>query len=550
MFKSSNRNLLITFLALVAVMMYLLNRFTPLFCDDWHYAFVFGTPHTPIQSVGDILRGQWEHYFVFNGRFIVHFFLQYFDGILGKGVFNVFNTLVFVFFLYITALLTTGNRENHYKVVSVAFMLIFLVMTGFKYGCLWLSGSMNYMWVGAALLLFHYLLGKGSQSTWSRVLLFIFSVVCGWSNEAFVVGVGAAYFLYYLFNRKELTPHRVLMLSGFFLGSLFLVFAPASIYRATHSSLRLLSLTDRIINMRNLRLFFVLLFIALAWLVINKKSFIAWVKRERLLITATLAIFAFIIFTGANYEQSRLGIEFYSLVLILKSINWSRIDRRVISIGNVAIMAFAGFVIFTCSKCYAVCQQELRCVERGDDMVLTTQPIKPTSYLRRYVLDYMGTYLTSGIDDDKVYGEEDFITRYYGWYDKFVCFLPKAFIDDLNAHPQAYNQFHTLDGLPFYAMRLSEGQSIRYANFIYEPSRFSSWPWPLNRLISKLSNEIEVFQDEPRFVTINNERYALVAKTHPSQESRLREIRIIDFPEWSKPVLTSKPEVLRRHFFQ
>jgi len=548
MLKFLKSKILLIYLVVLTVVMYLLNLFTPLFCDDWHYAFIFGT-QTPIQSIGDIFKSQWAHYFVFNGRFIIHCILQFFDTILGKGVFNVFNALVFGLFLYVVAMLTTKDKGNWYKVVSVAFLLIFLVMTGFKYGFLWMSGSFNYLWVGTALLLFHYLLNKEGFKPWTRVPLFMFSFVCGWSNEAFVVGLGAAYFIYYLFHRKELTPHRVLMLSGFFFGAIFLVFAPASLYRASHSPLRQLSLIDRLINMQNLRLFFVMLIAIIIGLILKRKTVWQWIKKEQLMIGITLLTFAFIVFTGANYEQSRLGIEMFSLVVILRMFNWDKVNTQLVSLCNVAVLVFAGYAISCCFKSNAVCQQELQCVARGDTLILTIQPIKTTSYMRRYTLDYNGVFLTNGIDDAKIYGESDWVPMYYGYKNTFVCFMPKIFIEDLEKNYDKYAQFATLDELPFYAIRLAEGQSIRNVEFVYEPSRYNSLPWPLNRICTKLTNEVEVFQIEPKFTTINGERYAFVPKSHPSQASRLKDIRIIDFPEWSKPVLTSKPEVIRRHFF-
>lgn len=50
----SNRVLCVVFLAMVTVVMYLLNLFTPMFCDDWHYVYIWGTT-IPIESVSDIL---------------------------------------------------------------------------------------------------------------------------------------------------------------------------------------------------------------------------------------------------------------------------------------------------------------------------------------------------------------------------------------------------------------------------------------------------------------------------------------------------------------
>ena len=94
MIKTSNRVLCLAVLAVIAIVMYLLNRFTPLFCDDWHYVFIYGTT-TPIQTLGDIFRSQWIHYFEStNGRFIAHWFVQLFDGILETYLLKTTNRLL------------------------------------------------------------------------------------------------------------------------------------------------------------------------------------------------------------------------------------------------------------------------------------------------------------------------------------------------------------------------------------------------------------------------------------------------------------------------
>ena len=534
--------LLCVFLMAVFVVMYLLNRFTPLFCDDLHYVFIFGTLNH-IHTLGDIFRSQCDHYLAFNGRFPVHCLVQLFDGILGKGVFNVFNALVFVAFLVGAAKVTTPDKTQHYKVASVAFALVFLVMAAFKYGFLWLSGSFNYLWVATALLFFLLLMQRENVTGWARVPAFIYAFLCGWSNEAFIVGLGAALFFYFFFHRNRLTRYRLGMMVAFALGAVLVVSSPGAFHRATHTSVKLLSVTDRLVNMCNLKLFFVLLAIVLVRLIVDRKALVKWVVREQVLIVAVLVEFAFVVCTAIANSHSRLGIEFFSLLLILKSVKWERINIHVATATNVVLLAIGAYAVVTCSKCYAVCQQELQCVARGDSLVVTSSPVKASSCWRWYVLDYYGTQLDDGIDDEKWFGNNDFEARYYGYENKFVCFLPKLFLDDLKAHPQLYE-------LPFYAVRLKPGQDAWYVELFYEPSRFASWPWPLNRLFTKFSGDVEYLRPETRLVTIGGERFALVLRRWPSQDSRLKEIRLVDYPDWSKPALTSEPEVIRRHFFQ
>ena len=274
--KLPNKVLCAALLLAVTVVMWFLNHFTPLFLDDWHYAFIFGTLE-PIRSVGDILVSQWHHYLSFNGRFVAHFFVQFFDGILGKGLFNVFNAVFFAVFLYALAIATSRDKKQYYSIMSVAFILVFLVMTGFKYVFLWLSGSCNYLWMAILLLFFIHLIEKEEIAKRYHVPLILFGFVCGWTNEAMIVGLGAAYFIYYVFHREQLTKHRLCMLAGFYLGALFIVFSPAAIHRALSTSAQYISLLDRVINLQNLGIFFILVAVVLIKVVFRKMKLGEWV---------------------------------------------------------------------------------------------------------------------------------------------------------------------------------------------------------------------------------------------------------------------------------
>lgn len=525
MSRVSNKVLCIAFLVAVAIVMYVLNRLTPLFCDDWHYAFIFGTQE-PIQTLGDIFRSQWTHYFEFNGRFVVHWFVQLFDGIVGKGLFNVLNALVFVLFLYAVALVVTDDKNRRYQVVSVAFMLVFLLMSGFKYVFLWLSGSLNYLWVGTALLCFHYLLEKERVPSWLLVPLCLFGIVCGWSNEALAVGLGAAYFVYYAFHRNRLTKHRVCMLAGFYLGALLLVFSPASVHRAMDTAAKQIPLLDRLIDMQNLRLFFLMLAVVLVRAIFGKAGFMDWVKGNLVFILATVLTFVFILFTGFYYSHSRFGIELFSLVLILRAVDWNRVGRSVVSVGNIAVLAFAVYVITVSGKCFAVTQQELSRVVAGDETIATASPIRSSSYLYRFVLDYQGLGFKDGIDDVKYYGEDDWIPKYYGKNDVVVYFYPRAFMDDLQANHDLYRDFRTLEGLPFYAKILSPGEGAGYAELTYGPSRFGSLPWPLNRFCAKMADEVDHDISMVRVMPVNGEQFVFVHKLRPGQDDRLKSITL------------------------
>ena len=515
--KKSTVILSATFLVIVVLVMYLLNLFTPLFCDDWHYPFIFNT-HDRIASLGDIFASQFRHYFHFNGRFIVHCFVQLFDGLLGKGLFNVVNAIFFAVFLYAIALVSSRDKGDYYKIISVAFILLFMLMPGFKHVFLWLSGSCNYLWVGTMTLFFIHLLMKDAAPSCNRWLLLAFGLVCGWSNEAIALGLGASLVLYFAMHRKQLTVHRKYMIIGFCLGLMALVFSPGTLRRALGATTGGIEFLTRLSNMGNLRFFLLLLALVVGKAIFGRRGFMQWIKREQVLLMAALMSAIFIFMTGDYHDQSRFGIELFSLLVLLRSINWKRISTLAVSIANVATLAFAFYVVSVCATCDKANRTELASITGDHCIVPTTQFIPMNSFLHRYALDYAGFF----VDDNKFAGEHLWISEYYGYHD--VVFLPQIFIDDLKEHYEAYDgHFRTIDNLPFFAMRLPEKKAYRYGHVTYRVNPDATF---LDRIMSRLKGEVDDYYADAWVVTVNGDHYVFVVRFHPSQDDRIEKITL------------------------
>ena len=145
-------------IVLAAVAFYALNLLSPEFHDDFVYKFMLVNGSVdysrPVNSLADVFRSQWEHYFVANGRSVVHVLVQVFTGLLGKQVFNVLNAIVFAIFVYLLKNnVTRHSRGNGVFAVTITLSLV-LLLPLFKDTFLWLTGSVNYLWSGTAVLLF------------------------------------------------------------------------------------------------------------------------------------------------------------------------------------------------------------------------------------------------------------------------------------------------------------------------------------------------------------------------------------------------------------
>jgi len=300
-------------LAAIALAFFVLNAYTPLYIDDWHYSYIFGT-REPIRSLGDLLRSQYIHYMEWNGRLVPHFFVQLFDGMLGKAAFNVVNALMLPLLIHQLCRQFVPRRQ-WYAAASVILCLILFLLPGFNTCLLWMSGACNYLWTSVFLLLFHRtLFSERKVSALLLPLLFLWGIFCGWTHEGFVIGLSAAYALHFLCHRRLLSAQRIALLAGFCCGLLMIVVSPGMHQRAEaeanipHSLPIFLKnyLLATVFIVFTARLFF--LRMALVWVhgarEIGIKSFL---RRHRFLLSAILLTSLIVLISWLIFGETLLS---------------------------------------------------------------------------------------------------------------------------------------------------------------------------------------------------------------------------------------------------
>lgn len=224
------------FFIIIGVAFYLLDRYSLFFLDDYMYAYKFGT-YEPIRSLKDIFESQYDHYFNFNGRFLVHCVVQLFCGILGVEWFRIFNTIMFVLFCVMTTRLTCGTYRVLIMWYTITAFAIWLFIPRIGNTILGnIAFSVNYLWSGVATLAFIILWQKVSQEDKNHTIitnigLGIIGVIIGSLQESFSIPVAGAMFLYYCFNFKTFKGSVIWLICGYWLGALFLVAAPSNFVR-------------------------------------------------------------------------------------------------------------------------------------------------------------------------------------------------------------------------------------------------------------------------------------------------------------------------------
>ena len=227
----------------------------PLSHDDYGYAFIwdgahggnleamqFGSPEIEhrdrVESFADIFTSLKSHYFDWGGRIFAHAFVQFFIWI-GKPVFDIANTMIFVFLV-----LTIINLSNTWLKISRTallwiFFTMFFLMASSMMSTLWLTGSCNYMWMTFFQLFFltPYVKAlrshEAGNSPLNIVLMILLGLCAGWSNEAGALAtVCLTFFL--LVMCKVQGVFRPWMIAGFLavsVGCALMLLAPGNFAR-------------------------------------------------------------------------------------------------------------------------------------------------------------------------------------------------------------------------------------------------------------------------------------------------------------------------------
>lgn len=222
----------------------LLNCLTPLAADDFSYSFVHDTVER-VGSVSDIFISQWNHYFNWGGRNVAHAIAQFFLWI-GKPVFNLFNSIVFIIYINLLSFLAFGKRSV--TGILSSFLLVWLLLPAPGTVLFWLVGACNYLWGPTFVFLFICRYYRGvlkneetspKTSVCLALLWSLFGVIAGWCNEntsGMGIFVCCLLTLYMYKSTKRIFLWEITGILGAVLGFSLMIAAPGNYIRASGSN--------------------------------------------------------------------------------------------------------------------------------------------------------------------------------------------------------------------------------------------------------------------------------------------------------------------------
>ncbi|MDE6513209.1 MAG: hypothetical protein K2L05_03370 [Muribaculaceae bacterium] len=298
---------------------------------DWEHngpglGYGIGNDKQRIETIGDIINSQIDHYKHHGGRSIVHAVEQFFSGVSTPGIFYVVNTFVLLLTITLIVSISVGKRK-----MTTALSPWLCTAIGMVYLLPWslyilssINLACNYLWpmTGLLIVLAIWRYVRNHNKQYSLILCLaigLISFIAGWSHEAYCLALSGSFFLYYIFNIKELRGAQVWIVAGYWLGTLIMFMAPGNFLRLhrTESDQRIEHLIlEFLLALPRLKCVYIFLIALLYFRIKRKVDYQNFVQHNRLLIITWILALLFICFVH-TVSQSFTGIELLSILMFM-----------------------------------------------------------------------------------------------------------------------------------------------------------------------------------------------------------------------------------------
>lgn len=541
--KSIQNNALICIIfILILFFIYLLNYLTPESGDDFGYKYkiigpLFLDKASPkISSIKDIIISQYNHYFIINGRAIVHFFVQLFSGLVGKDIFNIVNSIIFLVFICLLTKLTSNFKLSS---LLLTFATTFLLFPSFGVTILWLSGAINYLWsstlILGLLLLFQFSNTKRLKFNIFAISLFIYGIIAGWSHEGISMPLAASFILFYIFHRKEfIFKQHIFLIASFILGAIMVSLAPGTINRTSYNSFSLTNLLfykfgALFLIFGELKAFYVFLLSLFIKYIMLKKKFYNWLKQfyfKNVIIAIALILSFLIVLISGKYEaRVAIGIELYSMILLLKVIDSYKSKVRLFSISIFSCLAIIlfSFVIKYSQINNKNVSNVLTQIQQTNNEIILFKDIKYHPLIAKYIL--IPSYLSNLIVNQNNFRENNrpYIFLPYNLFFDIISNSEKI----MNGHEKIMNgqNIHQQKDYMYYVIRYENiKENVKPYFEMRKPykNEIPIYYFPFSNKLDRFSlSEIEALQFQK--IKINNNNYYIIAK-NPMIDYRVNKI--------------------------
>lgn len=324
--KGANLLLFAAIIAFYFAMNMMIPKWSDDMCYQYKYVSIFNcTPTTspmgtelnaPVESFGDAISSNVIQYVRFNGRAVVHTFVQYFCMFDSKIPYSMVTCALFGFLLLFLGRYITYKRQAYFSYLYPLLILTFLSGSRCMYNGI--ATGVNYVWALSFCVIYVALLCNNSESKWHKYMLLFMAVLGGFSHEAISVTIsGGLLFLWYK-EKKSLPKYKILSIYFFVSGTVLLLFAPSNVFRFLGETSANDPVELRLAFFESLRWFYLLMLSAVVLRIKGKlKEFFS---ENQYVFVSLLVGSLFVLFVGASNTRTVFFIDAIAGVLFFRSL--------------------------------------------------------------------------------------------------------------------------------------------------------------------------------------------------------------------------------------
>lgn len=228
---------------IMAIAIFFLNYFFPLYADDMSYASIkFDQKIDLLNNLRDISNFMYNYYFNWGGRIIgigsTHFLL-----LLPDLLQNILNTILFITLIYyMYKIAITSYSSNKITTLLVIILSTFYFSPTFISSCIWITGSGVFLLTTTLSVIFLYIYIKNINGKYNNhakkniIIIFLLGILSGLSNENTgpMLCLTILIFLIYkhFFQKRKLSPYDITGFVALLIGTSLMIFAPGNSMRA------------------------------------------------------------------------------------------------------------------------------------------------------------------------------------------------------------------------------------------------------------------------------------------------------------------------------
>lgn len=309
----------------IAILVGAISWITPWLGDDVRYGFSFtpGKWDIWISSISQVIESQNSHWCLVNGRYVAHFIVQLFVGILGQPVFSIANGIAYIIFFLILSKTANVSLKSTKLFIALTVISLLSFETKFTPSC-----QVGFVWMFTLTLFFLNIFFSTNlkPQKWTIPLLAIFSIIAGNGQEALNIGISGALIIYWAFNMRKMSHLQYIMMIGFGLGTLMNCLSPGIIERSSDTHISLVRTVA--VFLFKVRAFYMLVGVVL-WQTLKLHRKPGSIYKSNIFYWNTwfvLILFSFTI--GVESNRQLFGEELMAIILSFRMLGSNNISNR------------------------------------------------------------------------------------------------------------------------------------------------------------------------------------------------------------------------------